>query len=604
MENVSNEAIAELCRAYDNDRTRLLDILREVQNRAGYISPEAVSSLAACLGVPEAEVAGTASFYAHFSRRKLGKVVIRLCDDVVDEMFGAARVAAAFQEALGIPFDSTTPDGLITLKRTPCIGMSDQAPAALINEVVVTRLSSDSAREIVEALRKHGDPAKLVRTLGDGNNAHPLVRAMVQNNIRTRGPVIFDPLEPGEAVRRALSMTPAEVIRGIKTARLRGRGGAGFPTGMKWEFARQAPGARKFIFCNADEGEPGTFKDRVILTEQPDLLFEGMTIAAYAVGAQEGIVYLRSEYAYLRRFLEHVLQKRRDAGLLGEGICGKPDFSFDIRIQLGAIAYVCGEETALLNSAEGKRGDPRNKPPFPAQHGFLGQPTVVNNVETFCCAARIMQRGAAWFAALGSRGSSGTKLLSVCGDCQRPGVYEVPFGIVLGELLELVGAEDPQAVQVGGPSGAMVGPSAFHRTICYDDLATGGSIIVLNGNRSILHVVKKFLDFFVEESCGYCTPCRVGNVLMRDCVQRIIEGKAGPEDLAYLEQLCRTVKAASRCGLGQTSANPILTSLEHFRSEYERKLKKGTGVRRPSFDLAAALKTAREVQRPVKKAGD
>jgi [NiFe] hydrogenase diaphorase moiety large subunit len=382
------------------------------------------------------------------------------------------------------------------------------------------------------------------------------------------------------------------VIRDMKTSRLRGRGGAGFPTGMKWDFTRAADGDQKYVVCNADEGEPGTFKDRVMLTQRADLLFEGMAIAGYAVGADTGILYLRAEYAYLRAFLESVLEKRRAAGLLGKAVCGKDGFDFDLRIQMGAGAYVCGEETALLSSCEGLRGDPKNRPPFPAQKGYLGCPTTVNNVETLCCAARICEMGPGWFAGMGSKGSPGTKLLSISGDCHRPGVYEVPFGITLRKVLEMCGGSDAAAVQVSGPSGQMVGPDAFDRTLCYDDLACGGSVMVFGPERNLLKVVDKFLDFFIEESCGYCTPCRVGNVLLKERVGKILDGKGEPGDLEYLESLGKTIKTASRCGLGQTSPNPVLTTLANMRSQYEDLLKEPEPGMQPTFDLQAAVADA------------
>jgi [NiFe] hydrogenase diaphorase moiety large subunit len=582
--------IREICRSFGNDRTRLLDIVRSVQAKYGSVSSQALDLIARAVQTPRVEVESLVSFYAFLSLKPKGRVVIRLCNDVIDEMFGAEKVAQAFIEELGIGFGETTPDGTLTLESTSCIGMCDQAPAALVNDVVVTSLWSDRAREIIRVLRETADPRRLVRRLGDGNNAHPLVRAMVHNNIRREGPVVLAPMTPGSALRKALAMSPVEVINDIKTSRLRGRGGAGFPTGMKWEFTRAAEGDSKCVICNADEGEPGTFKDRVILTENPDLVFEGMTIAGYAIGADLGILYLRAEYAYLRAFLEHVLQGRRDQHLLGRDILGRRGFRFDVRIQMGAGAYVCGEETALISSCEGLRGDPKNRPPFPAQKGYLGMPTTVNNVETFCCAARILDNGPAWFAQVGSRGSTGTKLLSVSGDCSGPGVYEVPFGIPLRELLAMAGGEDAQAVQVGGPSGRLVGPKDFDRTICYDDLATGGSVMVFGSNRNLLKIVLKFLDFFVEESCGYCTPCRVGTSLMQQRLERILGGRGQVGDLEYLQELGTTMKLTSRCGLGQTAANPVLSSLQAFRPAYEAVLRKPPeDGSLPAFDIRAAL---------------
>ena len=581
-----------ICGSCGNDRGRLMDIVRAVQEQFGCVDGRAMELIAAEVGARRVEVEGVVSFYAFLSEHPTGEVVIRVSKCVPCLMNGARRVAEAFAEALGIEVGQTTADGRITLEYTPCIGMCDQSPAVLINDTVITYLGTDRARRIAEKLLAGAEPSRLVHKFGDGVNASDLVRSAVHNNVRQAGPFVLGPFAAGDA-RRAASMTPQEVIREIKTARLRGRGGAGFPTGMKWDFTRAANGDEKYVICNADEGEPGTFKDRVILTEQADLVFAGMTIAGYAIGAEQGILYLRAEYAYLRRHLENVLRQRREAGVLGENVAGVEGFTFDIRIQMGAGAYICGEETALISSCEGLRGDPKNRPPFPAQKGYRGQPTTVNNVETFCCVARIIQHGAGWFSEMGSHGSPGTKLLSVSGDCSRPGVYEMPFGIKLGEVLKLAGAEDAIAVQVGGPSGRMVGAKYFERSICYDDLSTGGSIIVLGPGRDLLKIASEFMEFFIEESCGYCTPCRVGNVLLKSRLDRIIAGKGEPDDLEYLEQLAKTVKTASRCGLGQTSPNPILSTLESFRELYEAKVQPGKGFQQ-SFDLSEALADAEE----------
>ncbi|MBL7223132.1 MAG: NAD(P)H-dependent oxidoreductase subunit E, partial [Candidatus Brocadiae bacterium] len=361
------KAVVQICADCGNDRMRMMDIVRAVQQKFGCVNDEAMEAIADAVGTHLVEVKSVVSFYSFLSERPKGKVIIRLTHDVIDEFKGSEAVADALKDELGIDFGETTPDGAISLEETPCIGMCDQAPAALVNDQVITYLSGDSARSIVRKLRANPDPTSLIGRYGDGNNAHDLVRSMVHNNIRVPGPVILADYTPNEGLRKALALTPAEVIRDIKTARLRGRGGAGFPAGMKWDFTRGAAGDKKYVLCNADEGEPGTFKDRVLLTERADLLFEGMTIAGYCVGADEGVLYLRAEYAYLRQYLESVLQQRREAGLLGKAVCGKEGFDFDIRIQMGAGAYVCGEETALISSCEGTRGDPKNRPPFPAQ---------------------------------------------------------------------------------------------------------------------------------------------------------------------------------------------------------------------------------------------
>jgi [NiFe] hydrogenase diaphorase moiety large subunit len=587
--------INRICGEYGNDRTRLMDVVLAVQKHHGNVCDDAMDAIAAALQIHRVEVASLVSFYSFLKDRPGGKIVIRLCNSIIDRMQGVDRVAEVFQQELGIKMGEVTADGAIALEWTSCIGMSDQAPAALINDVVVTRLSTDKARQIVADLKHHMDPRRLVKQLGDGNNAHDLVQAMVENNIRTRGTVVLAAMKPGEALANALGMSPTEVIRNVKNARLRGRGGAGFPTGLKWEFTRAGAAGKRYIVCNADEGEPGTFKDRVILTECPDTAFEGMTIGGYAIGAAEGIVYLRAEYAYLRAFLESVLAERRRLGLLGKNICGKKGFDFDIRIQMGAGAYICGEETALLSSCEGLRGDPKNRPPFPAQQGYLGCPTAVNNVETYCCAARILERGAGWFSGLGTQRSAGTKLLSISGDCKRPGIYEVSLGIKLQDVLKMAGAEDAIAVQVGGSSGQMIGPEQYGRLICFDDLATGGSMMVFGPGRDLLEVADAFMEFFVHESCGYCTPCRAGNVLLRQGLQKIRNEHGELSDLDYLMELGETIKLTSRCGLGQTSANPVLSSLANFRSLYEARLKPLADGRQAGFDLARAVGEASRI---------
>jgi [NiFe] hydrogenase diaphorase moiety large subunit len=589
------EFIAAVCGKHGGDRQRMMDIVREVQSEFGCVSSPAMDLIAEAAGTHRVEVESVVSFYAFLSRQPKGKVVIRLCDDIIDRFAGCEEVTKAFSSELGIGFGETTPDGKITLEHAPCIGMCDQAPAALVNDEVMTSLSTDDARQIVAELKKTPDAAKLTHRYGDGINGTELVHSMVNNNIRKAGEVILAEHQSGTGLKKALGMSPVEVINEIKTSRLRGRGGAGFPTGMKWEFTRKAKGDQRFILCNADEGEPGTFKDRVILTERAELLFEGMCTAGYAVGADTGVLYLRAEYAYLRAHLESILGKMRDAGLLGKDAGGKAGFNFDVRIQMGAGAYICGEESALINSCEGLRGDPRNRPPFPAQEGYRQLPTVVNNVETFCCVPRIIENGAAWFAGIGSDGSPGTKLLSVSGDVKSPGVYEVPFGTKLADFLELCGAEDAAAVQIGGPSGQMVGRDAFDRKIEYDDLATGGAIMVFNSRRDILEIVRYFNAFFCEESCGYCTPCRVGNALLEERLEKIANGRGQTSDLAYLEDLCKTMKTASRCGLGQTAGNPVASALENFRSAFEEKVKEVTDGIQPGFDLDAAVATAAQI---------
>ncbi len=373
-----------------------------------------------------------------------------------------------------------------------------------------------------------------------------------------RTPLTFDRLTPDRALERALALTRPEVIAAVSASGLKGRGGAGFPTGVKWNLAAAAAGREKVVIGNADEGEPGTFKDRVLLSRFPDLVFEGMSIAGYAIRAHRGILYLRGEYAWLRGGLEQVLASRRERGLLGNAVLGRSDFAFDIDIRMGAGAYVCGEETALIESLEGQRGEPRNRPPFPVDTGFMHRPSTVNNVESLVWVTAILAHGAEWFRGFGTERSAGRKLLSVSGDCARPGVYEVGLGITIAEVLHLAGGEGAQAVQVGGAAGECVMSEHFERRVAYEDVPAGGSFIVIGPRRDMLAVAQNFLEFFVDESCGQCTPCRLGTRHLLQTVERIREGLATPEDLRTALQLGETMRLASKCGLGQSAPNTFV----------------------------------------------
>jgi [NiFe] hydrogenase diaphorase moiety large subunit len=574
---------------YQKDPTKMLDVIRDTQAELGQVSDEAIKAIAKEMNVSTVDVEGVVTFYHFFSKKPVGKYAVYLNNSAVSVMKGCYQIAKVFEQEVGCKFGEVSADGKIGLHYTSDIGMNDQEPAAIINGVIFTSLTSDKVKAIVADMKAGKAVKDMVKEYGDGKNQAELIKAMVKNNIQKKGPVLFAPFTPGSALKKALSMTPEQVIEEVKISNLRGRGGAGFPTGMKWDFTRQAKGDKKYIVCNGDEGEPGTFKDRVIFTEIPEMMFEGMAIAGYAIGADEGLLYLRGEYMYLKNYLEDVLSKMRQQGILGKNAGGKAGFNFDIKIQMGAGAYVCGEESALIESAEGKRGEPRNRPPFPAQRGFMGKPTSVNNVESFCCAARIILEGGEWFAKMGTAQSKGTKLLSVSGDCKKPGIYEVEFGTTIQTLLEECDGRGAKAVQVGGPSGVCVDKSKFGQRICYDDLATGGSIIVIGPDRDLFEVVHNFMEFFEEESCGWCTPCRVGNQILLHKLEKVMSGHGTETDLKEMEQWCVTVKSMSRCGLGQTSPNPIYTTLKNFREMYEAKIQKGKDYA-TEFDLAAAVK--------------
>jgi [NiFe] hydrogenase diaphorase moiety large subunit len=586
--------IKSIVAGHKKDPSHLIDIVRDVQKELGRVSPEAVAEIAALLNISKVDVEGVVTFYHFFSTAPVGKYAVYLNTNIVAGMKGRTAVAEAFEKEAGCRFGETTADGLIGLYETSCIGMNDQEPSAIINGVVFTKLTKSKVKALVAAMKAGRDMHKLVKTLGDGANQSRLVRAMVCNNIRKKGQVLFAPFKSGAAIKKAVTWTPEDVIAEIKRANLLGRGGAGFPTGLKWEFCGREKAFPHYVVCNADEGEPGTFKDRVILTEMPQLLFEGMAVAGYAVGAKEGVLYLRGEYAYLKAHLEKALDDLRKKNYLGKNIAGKKGCHFDIKIILGAGAYVCGEESALLESAEGKRGEPRDRPPFPVTFGYRGLPTTVNNVETLCAAARILDRGAGWFKSMGTPKSAGTKLLSVSGDCARPGVYEIEFGLKVQDFLKMAGAPDAQAVQVGGPSGTCISRGQFERKLCFEDLPTGGSIIIIGPQRDLFEVIHNFMDFFIEESCGWCVPCRAGNILLKKKLEKITAGKGTAKDLQEIESWGKIIKAMSRCGLGQTSPNPILTTLQNFREMYEAKVTKDTDYI-SEFNLEAAVKAASSV---------
>ena len=389
------------------------------------------------------------------------------------------------------------------------------------------------------------------------------------------GPVIFSQYIPGEGVKKALKIGREDILFELKTSGLKGRGGAGFPTATKWMLTAASIAKEKYIVCNADEGEPGTFKDRVLLLEYPELVFEGMIIGGFTIGAKKGLVYLRGEYEYMLKSLEDYLQMLRDDNFLGNNILGKKEFNFDIEIRLGSGAYVCGEETALIESLEGCRGEPRNRPPYPVDTGYMGCPTVVNNVETLASVPHIITKGGDWYKEHGTNKSTGSKLFSVSGDCEKPGVYELPWGTSVNELLKIVEAKNTKAVQVGGASGNCLPKSQFDRKLAYEDAATGGSIIIFNESRNMLKVLKNFMEFFVEESCGQCTPCRIGNTKLLEGVEMIEQGNFTFSYINNLKELGRTMQVSSKCGLGQSSPNSFISILENFKDEIFKSNGKG-----------------------------
>jgi NADH:ubiquinone oxidoreductase subunit F (NADH-binding) len=367
------------------------------------------------------------------------------------------------------------------------------------------------------------------------------------------------------ALKKALKLTNSQVIEEVKASGLRGRGGAGFPCGLKWEFCYKAKGDEKYVICNADEGEVGTFKDRYILENDPFSLIEGIAIAGYAIGAKKAFIYLRAEYHFLLDLLEDAIAQAKKKGFLKH---------LDIEVREGAGAYVCGEESALMDSIEGKRGEVRYRPPFPPTSGLWGQPTIINNVETLTNIPRIILNGADWFNKMGTEKSKGTKVFSVSGDVAKPGVYELELGSPLGELLELAGAERVKAVQIGGATGKIIPYAMIDAPLSFESVLGAGAITVFAENRDIVEIVARTMEFLAEESCGKCTPCREGTEVMAEATQRLARGEGAPKDIKILEELAETMMLCSMCGLGQAAPIPVVDSLEHFRGEYESRIQK------------------------------
>jgi len=586
------------------DSYALVQILRDAQQRDGWLAPSTITYLAERLGMPRARVEGVAGFYSFLYTSPVGRYRVLFADNVVERMAGSEALLERLCTNLWIERGKTSEDGLVSVDTTSCTGMSDQAPSLLVNGRAIPRLSIERVDEVAELIREQV-PLE----------AWPAALFAIEDNIRRTDVLLDAQFAPGDALRAgiargrddlleragnerswrervpALPQGPALTLEEIKHSNLRGRGGAGFTTGLKWEACRTAPGPMRHVVCNADEGEPGTFKDRVLLTRYADLLFEGMTVCAYVIGASSGFLYLRGEYEHLVAPLQETLARRRAAGLLGARIAGVQGFDFDIAIHLGAGAYVCGEESALIESLEGRRGVPRNRPPYPVTHGYRQQPTVVNNVETFCAAALVALHGGAWYRAIGTQRSAGTKVLSVSGDCARPGIYEYPFGVTVRQVLEDCGAQRPQAVQVSGPSGICIGAAEFDRQLAFEDLPTAGAFMVFDESRDMFEVARNFAHFFAHESCGFCTPCRVGTVLLCNVMDKLSEQKGSLHDLARIERLARLLQASSHCGLGHTACNPLVDTLKRFRPAYERRLQ--STQFEPAFDLDGALARAR-----------
>lgn len=557
---------------------RVLQMLRQVQAQLSYVPEQAIRFFADHLQLPLSQVRGCVEFYSFLHLTPRGQFDIYFSDSVTDRMAGSLQLAEMLASELGVLLGEPRADGRVTVSLTSCTGHCEQGPAGLVNGRVFTWMSTERVHKMA-ALVEAGTPVE----------QWPAEWFAVSDSIRVRNISLDTRVPLGDAIRNFLARGPVETLNEIEASGLQGRGGAGFNVGKKWRGAYETPGIH-YITCNADEGEPGTFKDRVLLNSYADEVFEGMTLAGLICGAEMGYLYMRGEYEYLYDKLEAILQARRDAGVLGNNICGSGK-NFDIEIHLGAGAYVCGEQSALLESVEGKRGIPRVRPPSAVKKGLFQQSTINNNVESFSQAAQVVFKGASWFNSIGDAKSRGTKLLSIAGDCARPGIYELPLGTSVREMLQLCGAEHTKAVQCGGPAGTCVGEAEFDRKISYADLATGGSIMIFNHSRDMLEVARQFSHFFAHESCGFCTPCRVGTKLLQHYADKIAQGHGTERDMQELQSLCNLVKNYSHCGLGETAPNPLLDTMKNFPQDYKIRLVPADFV--PDFALNESVSESR-----------
>ncbi len=528
-------------------RTALLPALHAAQKLHGHLPEPVAAEVARALRVPLAEVHGVIEFYSMFYNAPVGKRLIRVCTDPACALKGGEAVLQHLCAHHGLAENAMTADGAVTVERAPCLGLCEHAPAALVDEQAETNIRLDSNSYEL------GRPASLVG--GD-------VRALTSNCGRGRATTLAE-YGAYAGWQKALATPPEAVVAEIKASGLVGRGGAAFPTGVKWEGALKASGHPKYVICNADESEPGTFKDRVLLLDDPHAVIEGMRIAAHAIGATRGYIYVRGEYPYLVPGLEAALQEARGAGYLGE--------AFEIEVRVGAGAYICGEETALFESIEGKRGLPRIKPPFPTTHGLFGQPTVINNVETLCNVPLILRDGAAAYRQLGTEKSPGPKLFCVSGDVALPGVYEVPFGVTIRHLIDdLAGGVtgELQAILFGGAAGAFATAKDLDARLTFEDLRSvglplgSGVVMAFNASRDMRAVLKQLGRFFAHESCGKCYPCQLGTQRQHEILARLAEGRALPGDAERLHDVGWTMTDASLCGLGQTAASAVLSAMK------------------------------------------
>lgn len=563
-------------------RHLLLPALHAIRDAVGYISPGGLNYVCRRLDVPPAEAYGVASFYALFALEPRPPLVAHVCDDIACRVNGAGGVCAALEARLG-PAGAPALGGVATWVTSPCLGMCERAPAVLLQRAGTgdVALGAANADAVIAALAGGGLPAP------NGASRHAAISAPQTTEperhdlrlLRRVGRVDPESLDAYrasggyEALREAFRLGPLGVIREIQDARLLGRGGAAFPAGRKLEDVARAPVRPHYLICNADESEPGTFKDRVIMEEDPFALVEAMTIAGYAAGCEKGFLYIRGEYPLALARMRNAIERARARGFLGADILGE-GFDFDIEVRKGAGAYICGEETALFNSIEGLRGEPRNKPPFPTQAGLFRKPTLVNNVETLVNLPWIVLHGGLAYAATGTSGSTGTKLFCLSGHVARPGIYEAPFGTTLREVLALAGGvrdgRPIQAILLGGAAGAFVTaddldvPLTFEGTRAIGATLGSAVVMVFDDTVDLVDIVLRIAAFFRDESCGQCVPCRVGTVRQEEALRRLAHGVplgSREDDLRLIDELALVMRDASICGLGQTAASAVQSAI-------------------------------------------
>lgn len=561
----------------DSKRTYLLPVLHAIQDRVGWISPGALNYTCRKLEVPPAEAFGVADFYALLSTRPQPPAVVHVCDDIACKVKGAEQLCAEMERTHGP--GGSSPDGKIMWRRSPCLGLCERAPAALVlvagERHYEQALAPATAERITSALQGEGasQTASSASIPQMGQSGLTLLRRVGQISVES----LDEHIASGGfmALRKAFEMGPSAVVREMIVSKLVGRGGAAFPCGQKWQ-SILSTALPRYLICNADESEPGTFKDRVLMEGDPYALVESMIIAGFATGCEQGYLYIRGEYPLARRRLEDAIRECRAHSFLGTNILGA-GVRFDIELRVGAGAYICGEETALMNSIEGKRGEPRNKPPFPTQVGLFGKPTIIQNVETLLNVLPIITQGGRAFAAVGTERSTGTKLFCLSGHVARPGVYEAPFGATLRQLLDLsggiAGSGKLQAVLIGGAAGAFLGPKDLDTPMTFEGTRAAGAalgsavVMAFDDTVDLPEILLRIASFFRDESCGQCVPCRVGTVRQQEILRRLAAGTplASPAtELVLLKEVGQAMRDASICGLGQTASSAIESALSRF----------------------------------------